>query len=439
MQKIKLKSFAQAKTNTKKSSVLFFSRKQISNLEKFQRIDSFKSYIPIGNNQSYGRISIPNNDGFGIKLSSSKENNLKIDFENNRINVPADLNIFNVQKYLISHQLHFPVVPGAMKATIGGCIAADVHGKNGHKYGSFGDHVEKIELYSFQHNKILTITKKDDLFYQTIGGFGVTGIIISATLNVIKIHSNFFYCSEFPVSSPKELIKLLIENENECDDIGAWFSISNKMFYGKVYAAKWGDCFESSKEPSFFISIVKYMIFTFFKPMLVKLLFHHLLVYLIYRKTIISKKINVMNLMFPLKYNQGWEKFYGCSFVERQFLVPINQSIDFFNQIVHLMAKHNIYTLLSGVKLFRGNRLGLMSFANEGISFSIQYSTKNSKFDHELNKLLVLNGFPEYLAKIQEVSSNFPFGYKNFNTWFNLATENKINSKLLKWLGVLTR
>jgi len=281
--------------------------------------------------------------------------------------------------------------------------------------------------------------KLDDLFYQTIGGFGVTGIIISATLNVIKIHSNFFYCSEFPVSSPKELIKLLIENENECDDIGAWFSISNKMFYGKVYAAKWGDCFESSKEPSFFISIVKYMIFTFFKPMLVKLLFHHLLVYLIYRKTIISKKINVMNLMFPLKYNQGWEKFYGCSFVERQFLVPINQSIDFFNQIVHLMAKHNIYTLLSGVKLFRGNRLGLMSFANEGISFSIQYSTKNSKFDHELNKLLVLNGFPEYLAKIQEVSSNFPFGYKNFNTWFNLATENKINSKLLKWLGVLTR
>lgn len=76
-----------------------------------------------------------------------------------------------------------PVTPGTGWATVGGCIANDVHGKNHCKYGSFGNHVERLKLLRSDGEKICSLG--DSLFAATVGGLGLTGEIVWAELGLV--------------------------------------------------------------------------------------------------------------------------------------------------------------------------------------------------------------------------------------------------------------
>ncbi|MBK7315010.1 FAD-binding oxidoreductase [Candidatus Aalborgicola defluviihabitans] len=76
-----------------------------------------------------------------------------------------------------------PVTPGTRFITLGGAIASDVHGKNHHVHGAFSAHVHVIELLVGNGERVMTSpTENPDLFHATCGGMGLTGIILSATL-----------------------------------------------------------------------------------------------------------------------------------------------------------------------------------------------------------------------------------------------------------------
>ena len=79
-----------------------------------------------------------------------------------------------------------PVTPGTSWVTIGGAIAADVHGKNHHRDGSFGAHVLRIGIVDGRGDRI-DLTPSDERFWATVGGMGLTGIIIDATVQMIPI------------------------------------------------------------------------------------------------------------------------------------------------------------------------------------------------------------------------------------------------------------
>ena len=85
----------------------------------------------------------------------------------------------------------FPqVVPGTQFVTLGGAIANDVHGKNHHRRGTFGRHVEAFKLLrsdgSLHH---CTPTRDARLFEATIGGMGLTGVILSASIRLMRVDS----------------------------------------------------------------------------------------------------------------------------------------------------------------------------------------------------------------------------------------------------------
>lgn len=121
-----------------------------------------------------------------------------------------------------------PVTPGTQFATLGGAIANDVHGKNHHRRGSFGAHVELIVLRRSDRPGRLTLTRADALFAATIGGMGMTGLIESATIRVM------------PVPSP-----MIAQGTVRLRNLADYFARSAEADRAHEYAVAWIDSLAS--------------------------------------------------------------------------------------------------------------------------------------------------------------------------------------------------
>ena len=81
-----------------------------------------------------------------------------------------------------------PVTPGTRQVSLGGAVAADVHGKNHHRDGSLAGHITRLELVDGQA-RVRSLTHDDDLFWATVGGMGLTGVVTSVTMRMIAVDS----------------------------------------------------------------------------------------------------------------------------------------------------------------------------------------------------------------------------------------------------------
>jgi len=112
---------------------------------------------------------------------------LAFDGERGLLEVEAGATIGAVQRFALSHGWYLPVTPGHPRATIGGCIAADVHGKNPARDGTFRRQVEAFELHSPSCGKLVASANAHaDLFAASFAGFGLTGLIVCARLRLAR-------------------------------------------------------------------------------------------------------------------------------------------------------------------------------------------------------------------------------------------------------------
>ena len=113
-----------------------------------------------------------------------------IEFNENtgRLTAEAGISLREILKVIVPRGWFLPVTPGTSYVTLGGAIASDVHGKNHHSSGTFGQHVKSISIV-LGTGEVVTASDEEnrDLFHATFGGMGLTGVIISATIQLIPI------------------------------------------------------------------------------------------------------------------------------------------------------------------------------------------------------------------------------------------------------------
>ena len=187
-----------------------------------------RGVIARGMGRSYGD---PAQNAGGLVIDMQRFNKIhSIDPDTALVVVDGGVTLDQLMKAALPYGLWVPVLPGTRQVTIGGAIGPDIHGKNHHSAGSFGNHVVSMDLL-VASGEILTLTpggSDDDpdgeLFWATVGGMGLTGIIVQATIRMTKTETAFFIADGDLTSNFDETIEFHADgSEHNYTYSSAWF------------------------------------------------------------------------------------------------------------------------------------------------------------------------------------------------------------------------
>jgi FAD/FMN-containing dehydrogenase len=178
--------------------------------------------ICFGNGRSYGDVCL-NNQGF---LWQTKALNRMISFDADTgvLHCEAGVLLRDIQRLFAPRGWLLPVTPGTQLVTVGGAIANDVHGKNHHVHGTFGDNVKSLRLQRTDGSLSDCSTEHGStgLFRATIGGLGLTGVILDAHLQLRRIDSTWLDTETIPYQSLAAFFELAEHSEANWEHTVAW-------------------------------------------------------------------------------------------------------------------------------------------------------------------------------------------------------------------------
>ncbi|OGQ78684.1 MAG: FAD-linked oxidase [Deltaproteobacteria bacterium RIFOXYA12_FULL_58_15] len=177
--------------------------------------------LPYGLGRSYGDSCL---NGGGTLLLTTGMDRISFDSERGLIRCEAGVSLASILQLIVPRGWFLSVTPGTKFVTVGGAIANDVHGKNHHVAGTFGDHVVRLELLR-SDGQILQCspTENPDFFAATIGGLGLTGLILSADFTLTSIESPFIRAESLCFDSLDEFFALSKDSEPTYQHAVAWF------------------------------------------------------------------------------------------------------------------------------------------------------------------------------------------------------------------------
>ena len=180
--------------------------------------------IARGAGRSYGDAA--QNDGGEVLDMTGLDRIVSIDPDRGLVTAQAGATIAQLMARLAAYRLTLPVVPGTRHVTLAGAIASDIHGKNHHRDGGFARHVTSISLCTPAHG-LVEVTPESDpgLFYATLGGMGLTGVVLEATLHAEPLASPWVAEDADRTDGLDETLALLSAGEERHRYSVAWLDL----------------------------------------------------------------------------------------------------------------------------------------------------------------------------------------------------------------------
>src|SRR5439155_9805286 len=146
--------------------------------------------LPRGLGRSYGDAAVPATRGALVLETARADRVLAFDRERGTLTCEAGLSLAEILRVFLPRGWFPPVTPGTKFVTVGGCVASDVHGKNHHRDGSFGRFVERLRLRTADGSLLVCGPSQErELFLATVGGMGLTGLIVEVTFRLRRVES----------------------------------------------------------------------------------------------------------------------------------------------------------------------------------------------------------------------------------------------------------
>ena len=145
-----------------------------------------------------------------------------IDLERGVIRVDAGVSLEAIMRTMVPLGWFVHVTPGTRLVTVGGAIAADVHGKSHHVDGSFANHVESFTLHTPKGTVTVSPESDAELFWGTAGALGLTGVIAEATIRLLPIETSMIRAENLRCPDLDSVMSLMIEGDAEHRFSAAW-------------------------------------------------------------------------------------------------------------------------------------------------------------------------------------------------------------------------
>jgi decaprenylphospho-beta-D-ribofuranose 2-oxidase len=330
--------------------------------------------------------------------------------------VDAGVSLDALMRAALPLGLWVPVLPGTRQVTVGGAIAADIHGKNHHSAGSFGNHVRSLDLVTAD-GSISTLTPADELFWATVGGMGLTGIIISATIALTPVESAYFVVDTDRTGNLDELLTLLTDgSDDHYDYSAAWFdAISTGAKLGRAVLTR-GSIVRADELPPKLrrnpLAFDAPQLFTAPKAVpngLANKATFRALSEAWYRKAPKCRRGEIQNLTsfyHPLDMIGEWNRAYGPrGFLQYQFVVPFGAE-DTLRRIVEQIARSGHVSFLNVLKRFGEASPAPLSFPHPGWTITVDFPIRRglAEFCDRLDLQVLDAGGRLYLAKESRTS-----------------------------------
>ncbi len=181
--------------------------------------------IARGLGRSYGD---PAQNGGGLVLDATAlEGPIRLDVEAGLVTAPAGTSIDELIGFLVPRGHFVPITPGTRHVTLGGAVACDVHGKDHHRTGSWGSAIEEITLVTPAHGPLVVGPRRmPDLFWATVGGMGLTGVVVEVTFRVKPIESSLLLVDTDRTPNLDATIELMEVGDHAYDYSVAWMDLT---------------------------------------------------------------------------------------------------------------------------------------------------------------------------------------------------------------------
>ena len=381
-------------------------------------ISQTKSLIGRGLGRSYGDSA---NNKYVIQTSNLKKI-INFDIKKGIIECETGITICELNQLTIKEGWFITVTPGSSYVTLGGALASDIHGKNHHLEGTFSKHVLSAKLI-LANGEIIEISNNEnsDLFKATCGGMGLTGIIYSVKLKLKSISSSNIIQTTIKTKSLEETLEQFEINKDSEYSV-AWIDCTcslKKWGRGLLFLGKHQSnntlTYQKRKIINFPINIFS----NFLNSFSIKI-FN----FLYYHKNFKKKKTNILNIndyFYPLDSINKWNLLYGRNgFVQYQFVIPLEHSVDVINKIFHKIYESKHVPYLTTLKKFGHKNENYLSFPMQGITvaFDFKASSNIKNLIETLDKIVLNYKGRVYLTKDtlmeKEVFRKFYINWEKF-------------------------
>jgi decaprenylphospho-beta-D-ribofuranose 2-oxidase len=200
---------------------------RISELDEVVARAPERDLIPRGLGRSYGDASL--NRESGVVLSHRFDRMLDFDDETGVLRCESSVSLAEVIEHFLPRGFFFPVTPGTKFISIGGAIAADVHGKNHHLSGSMSEHVLDFSLLTAS-GSVLRCSREDnpDAFWATMGGMGLTGFILDASIQLQRVETGYMNVQQEQAANLDVALERFFETDEDFGYAVAWIDCLSK-------------------------------------------------------------------------------------------------------------------------------------------------------------------------------------------------------------------
>lgn len=377
-----------------------------------------QSILPYGMGRSYGDSCL--NEHGTLLHCRGLDHFIAFDEGTGLLHCEAGVTLEAILQFAVPRGWFLPVTPGTQFVTVGGAIANDVHGKNHNTVGTFGCHVRQLTL--LRSDGVLRRCAMDEhpaLFAATVGGLGLTGVIVDATVQLIPVQNAFIQEESIQCGNLDEMLALFTESEGQYQYTVAWIDcLAQPPHLGRGIFTRGNHCTDTSL-PRWHTPRRKLTVPVVFPPGCLNRWSVQAFNAVYFNKLGGKRKATRMDydrFFYPLDAVLHWNRLYGPRGFLQYQCVLVDDARDGMKALLQRIARSGQPSPLNVLKEFGSTPSpGLLSFPRKGLTLALDFPFRGDKtlaLCNELDEIVRQCNGALYPAKDSRMSpAMFAFSY----------------------------